>query len=80
MSSAAGPFTVTAETRVGELITRWPGSVDILVQAGFAPLADAAHREFVKTLPVTVGMACANHGFDLADVLRRLNAAGGTRG
>jgi hypothetical protein len=66
---------VTAKTRVGELLTRWPQSVDVLVQAGLTPLADPAHREFVKNLPVTIEMACANHGLDLEELLRKLNAA-----
>jgi hypothetical protein len=73
--SAPPAVAITPQTRVGELLTRWPESAEVLVQAGFAPLADPAHRERVKTLPVTLEMACANHGLSLDDVLRRLNEA-----
>lgn len=77
MNSQPAPpaVPITPQTRVGELLTRWPEAVDILVQAGLTPLADPGHREMVKSLPVTIGLACASHGLDVDDVLRRLNAA-----
>ena len=74
---AARPVLITGETRVGEILTRWPETAEILVQAGLAPLANPAHREKVKNLPVTLEMACGNHDLDLEDVLRRLNEAVG---
>ena len=70
---------ITPQTRVADLLTSWPESVEILVAAGLTPLADPAHRERVKGLPVTLEMACANHGLNLEDLLRRLNAAAGSR-
>jgi len=74
--SAQGPAPqITADTRVGELLTRWPQLVEVLVAGGLAPLADPGHREMVKGLPVTLRMACANHGLDLEALLKRLNAA-----
>jgi hybrid cluster-associated redox disulfide protein len=66
---------------MGEIISRWPQTVEVLVQNGFAPLADRAHQEKVKQLPVTLEMACANHGVDLEKMKGLLNAAiagGGT--
>jgi len=33
---------VTAQTRVGEILTRWPETAEIIVQAGLAPLANPA--------------------------------------
>ncbi|HEY5998699.1 MAG TPA: DUF1858 domain-containing protein [bacterium] len=72
--------TVTAETRVADLLARRPEAVGILVRAGLTPLADPAHRELVKGLPVTVGMAARNHGLDLEALLRELNAGGGGAG
>ena len=68
---------ITPQTRMGEIIDRWPQTVALLVASGFAPLADPAHREMVKGLPVTLEMACARHGLSLEDVLERLNAAVG---
>ena len=60
------------ETRVGEILTRWPHTASVLVECGLAGLADPAHREQVKQLPVTLGMACQRHGLDLDRMIRRL--------
>ena len=73
---------MTADTRMGEIISRWPGLVDVLVKNGFPPLPDPAHQEKVKQLPVTLEMACANHGVDLEKIRGMLNdaiAGGGDR-
>ena len=75
--AAAAPLSINPQTRIGELLTRWPESVEILVRAGLTPLADAGHRELVKDLPVTLEMACVNHGLDLEDLLKRLSVAAG---
>jgi hybrid cluster-associated redox disulfide protein len=66
---------ITAETRMGEIISRWPQTVDVLVANGFAPLASPAHQEKVKQLPVTLEMACGNHGVDLEKMIGLLNDA-----
>ena len=66
---------ITPQTRMGEIIERWPATVPLLVAAGFTPLADPAHRKLVKEMPVTLAMACANHGVNLDEMLARLNAA-----
>lgn len=72
-STAKGP--ITPQTRMGEIIERWPQTVALLVANGFAPLADPAHQAMVKTLPVTLEMACEKHGVSLEAMLERLNAA-----
>ena len=77
MENSAANNPITPQTRMGEIIDRWPQTVALLVASGFAPLADPAHREMVKGLPVTLEMACARHGLSLEDVLERLNAAVG---
>jgi len=66
---------VTPETRVGEILTRWPETLDILINNGFKPLADPAHREKVKELPVTLGMACERHDLDCGLIVSLLNKA-----
>ena len=68
---------ITPQTRMGEIIERWPQTVALLVASGFAPLADPAHQAMVKGLPVTLEMACAKHGLSLEELLERLNAAVG---
>lgn len=71
------PRLITRQTRMGEIIERWPEVVPLLVASGFTHLADPAHRAIVKGLPVTVEMACARHGANLEEVLERLNATAG---
>jgi len=66
---------VTPDTRMGEIVTRWPESIDILISNGFTPLKDPAHLEKVKGLPVTLGMACERHGLDLELMVSLLNQA-----
>lgn len=66
---------ITAETRVGEILTKWPQTLDILINNGFKPLADPGHREKVKQLPVTLGMACERHDLDCAMIISLLNKA-----
>ena len=72
-TAANGP--ITPQTRMGEIIERWPQTVALLVASGFAPLADPGHQARVKSLPVTLEMACAKHGLSLEQILGRLNAA-----
>ena len=71
-SMTDGP--ITPQTRMGEIIERWPQTVALFVAGGFAPLADPAHQAMVKSLPVTLAMACERHGVSLEDLLGRLNA------
>lgn len=66
---------ITPDTRMGEIVTQWPESVDILISNGFTPLKDPAHLEKVKGLPVTLGMACERHGLDLDLMVSLLNQA-----
>jgi hypothetical protein len=66
---------ITPETRVGEILTRWPETLDILVNNGFKPLADPTHREKVKGLPVTLGMASERHNLDCDLLVSLLNKA-----
>jgi hypothetical protein len=71
----AAQVEITPETRVGEILTKWPQTLDILVNNGFKPLADPAHREKVKELPVTLGMACERHDLDCDLLISLLNKA-----
>ena len=63
---AAEPeIEITPETRMAEIITNGPELVDLLIKNGFAPLADPGHREQIKQMPITLGMACERHGLDV---------------
>jgi iron-sulfur cluster repair protein YtfE (RIC family) len=59
--------------RVGEILTRWPQTVDVFVGHGFASLANPEHREQVKQIPITLRMACQRHNVDLDYMMSELN-------
>ncbi len=63
------------DMRVGEILTRWPGTVEVFVANGFASLGNPEHREQVKQIPITLRMACQRHNVDLEPMVARLAAA-----
>lgn len=66
---------VDPDMRVGEILTRWPPTVDVFVGHGFASLANPEHREQVKQIPITLRMACQRHNVDLDYMVSELNEA-----
>ncbi|MBE0605058.1 MAG: DUF1858 domain-containing protein [Deltaproteobacteria bacterium] len=64
---------IDPDMRVGEILTRWPQTVDVFVGHGFASLADPEHREQVKQIPITLRMACQRHNVDLDYMVSELN-------
>jgi len=71
---AAAP-KIDPDMRVGEILTRWPETVEVFVGHGFASLANPEHREQVKQIPITLRMACQRHNVDLDYMLSELNEA-----
>jgi len=65
------------DMRVGEILTRWPRTVEVFVANGFASLGNPEHREQVKQIPITLRMACQRHNVDLEPMVSRLAAAAG---
>ncbi len=65
------------DMRVGEILTRWPQTVEVFVANGFASLGNPEHREQVKQIPITLRMACQRHNVDLEPMVARLAAAAG---
>lgn len=77
-ASAASPSaapTIDPDMRVGEILTRWPQTVDVFVGHGFSSLANPEHREQVKQIPITLRMACQRHNVDLDYMVAELNEA-----
>ena len=64
---------IDPDMRVGEILTRWPQTVDTFVGHGFSSLASPEHREQVKQIPITLRMACQRHNVDLDYMLAELN-------
>jgi hypothetical protein len=63
------------DMRVGEILTRWPQTVEVFVGHGFSSLANPEHREQVKQIPITLRMACERHNVDLDYMVAELNGA-----
>src|SRR3972149_6059941 len=59
------------------ILTRWRGTVEVLVANGFASLENPEHREQVKKIPITLRMACQRHNVDLEPMVAKLSAAAG---
>jgi hypothetical protein len=66
---------IDPDGRVGEILTRWPQTVDVFVGHGFASLANPEHREQVKQMPITLRMACERHNVDFDYMVSELNEA-----
>ena len=66
---------IDPDMRVGEILTRWPGTVEVFVGHGFSSLANPEHREQVKQIPITLRMACQRHNVDLDYMVAELNEA-----
>jgi hypothetical protein len=66
---------IDPDMRVGEILTRWPQTVDVFVGHGFTSLASPEHREQVKQIPITLRMACQRHNVDLEYMVSELNEA-----
>ncbi|HSL98756.1 MAG TPA: DUF1858 domain-containing protein, partial [Candidatus Limnocylindria bacterium] len=76
---SAPQVDIHPDMRVGEILTRWPQTVEVFVANGFASLGNPEHREQVKQIPITLRMACQRHNVDLEPMVALLiTAAGGT--
>ncbi len=73
--AAVARADIHPDMRVGEILTQWPETVEVFVENGFASLANPAHREQVKQIPITLRMACQRHNVDLEPMVARLVAA-----
>jgi hybrid cluster-associated redox disulfide protein len=76
---AAPPVDIHPDMRVGEILSRWPETVEVFVENGFASLGNPEHREQVKQIPITLRMACQRHNVDLEPMVARLIAAASGR-
>lgn len=60
---------VTADTSIADLVDASPSIKEILVRAGFSPLAQPEHFERVRRMGITLGMGCGNHGIDVEGMI-----------
>jgi hypothetical protein len=70
----SGPVAITPDVNVGALLRAHPQALDVLIAAGFAPLANPIAR---RTLAhgISLHTACRLHGVDVDTLVARLLAA-----
>ena len=67
----ASELEITANTKVGELLSQYPQSLEILVRRGFTPLRNPVLRRTIASV-VTIEQACRREGVDMKDLLSEL--------
>ncbi|MFQ6008108.1 MAG: DUF1858 domain-containing protein [Candidatus Zixiibacteriota bacterium] len=76
-------ISVSAETKIADLIDAVPSIRDLLVSLGLRSLAIPEHLDRVRAMGITVGMAAARHDLDLknllAEIERELHLQSGDR-
>jgi hybrid cluster-associated redox disulfide protein len=63
---------VSQHSRVSDLVDLAPSVKTILVSKGVSSLALPGHIDKVRTMGVTLGMACRNHGLDLEGMIEAI--------
>ena len=66
-----GQFVITPSTKVGDVLNRYPQSLEIFVRRGFTPLRNAVLRKTMARV-ITIEQACRREGVDLSDLLSEL--------
>jgi len=64
-------FELTANTTVGEVLTRYPQSLEIFVRLGFTPLRNPVLRNTLARV-ITIEQACRRENIDMSNLLREL--------
>ena len=64
---------VGPDTRVAELVDRFPSLKQTLVSGGLKPLEMPGHIDKVRAMGVTLGNAARNHGLDLDSLVADIN-------
>jgi hypothetical protein len=67
----AEPFRLTPQTKVADVLERYPQTLDVFLRHGFAPLANPVLRRTMARV-VTLEQACRREGADLDTLLADL--------
>lgn len=65
-------FQITPAVKVGEVLERYPQSLDVFVRHGFTPLRNPVLRKTMARV-ITIEQACRREGVDMSELLRELN-------
>lgn len=66
-----GQFEITPSTRVGDVLARYPQSLEIFVRRGFTPLRNPVLRKTMARV-ITIEQACRREDVDLTELLNEL--------
>jgi hypothetical protein len=69
--SVIAPFSITPQTRVSEVLERYPESLAVFLHHGFTPLANPVLRKTMARV-ITLEQACRREGVDLSVLLKEL--------
>jgi uncharacterized protein involved in response to NO len=67
------PMTIAPQSRVGDVLSHYPQSLDVFLKHGFAPLSNPVLRRTMARV-VTVEQACRREGVDLDSLLTELRS------
>lgn len=71
--SKATPLTIAPQSRVGDVLSAYPQSLDVFLRHGFTPLSNPLLRKTMARV-VTVEQACRREGVDLQQLLGELQS------
>ena len=66
-------FQISPTVNVGEVLERYPQSLEVFVRHGFTPLRNPVLRKTMARV-ITIEQACRREGVDMSELLRELNA------
>jgi len=73
------PLDITPDTKVGEVLARYPQSLEIFVRSGFTLLRNPVLRKTMARA-ITIEQACRREGVNLAGLLAELKQLAGGDG
>lgn len=73
LKEATMDLEITPTVKVGDVLERYPQSLDVFVRHGFAPLRNPVLRKTMARV-ITIEQACRREGVDMPGLLRELNA------
>jgi hypothetical protein len=72
LAQQAGAARITKNSRISDVIEKYPKTLDVLIGLGFTQLKNPIARKTVAKM-ATVGMASKMHNIDLEELLKTLN-------
>ena len=72
MLEANQAFQISPTAKVGEVLERYPQSLEVFVRHGFTALRNPVLRKTMARV-ITIEQACRREGVDMSELVRELN-------